>query len=141
MKSPIQYLWQRLFSPQGEVLRRKIVRRRRVWRRYWLDEPLWEAVQRLAAQDQRDEQDVVIELISTGLAQRLEVEQVLQCWDNLTERERQVVELLCTGVSYRQVGEQLGISPETVKSHAHRALTRLGLRSRQELRRLLGMGG
>lgn len=39
--------------------------------------------------------------------------------------ERDVVSLVCGGLTYRQVAEQLGIADGVVRSAARRALTRL----------------
>ena len=43
----------------------------------------------------------------------------------LPESERDVVSLVCGGLTYRQVAEQLGIEDGVVRSAARRALTRL----------------
>jgi DNA-binding NarL/FixJ family response regulator len=51
----------------------------------------------------------------------------------LSKREREVYELLCTGLSNRQIAECLFISEETVKAHAHHIFDKLGIRSRQAL--------
>ena len=36
----------------------------------------------------------------------------------ITDRQRQVVELIAAGCSNEEVGERLGISPRTAKAHA-----------------------
>ena len=36
----------------------------------------------------------------------------------ITERQRQVIELIAAGCSNDEVGERLGISPRTAKAHA-----------------------
>ena len=36
----------------------------------------------------------------------------------LTERQREVVELIAAGLSNEEVGERLGISPRTAKAHS-----------------------
>ena len=51
----------------------------------------------------------------------------------VTRRERQVLELVATGLTYRAIGERLCISCSTVKTHAHSALRTLGLRNRIEV--------
>jgi DNA-binding NarL/FixJ family response regulator len=51
----------------------------------------------------------------------------------LSKREFEVYELLCAGLSNRQIGECLYISEETVKAHAHHIFDKLGIRSRHAL--------
>lgn len=45
---------------------------------------------------------------------------------DLTERERQVLELLCSGASYREVAGALGVSEGTVHTHVKRVYDKLG---------------
>lgn len=54
----------------------------------------------------------------------------------LSERERDVAELLVQGIHNRGIGEQLGISPRTVEIHKARILAKLGVRTTAELIRL-----
>jgi LuxR family transcriptional regulator, maltose regulon positive regulatory protein len=50
----------------------------------------------------------------------------------LTTREEEVLELLAAGLSNREIGEELVISPETVKKHTSNIYGKLGVRSRTE---------
>lgn len=52
--------------------------------------------------------------------------------EKLTERERQVLQLLAEGLSHEAIGERLGIAPETVRTHARKAAGRLGARTRTQ---------
>jgi len=60
----------------------------------------------------------------------------------LSDREREVAELLLLGMPYRDIGNQLFISAKTVEHHVARIRRRLGAESRSEmlsmLRALLG---
>ncbi|PXY32665.1 helix-turn-helix transcriptional regulator [Prauserella muralis] len=51
----------------------------------------------------------------------------------LSERERQVAELVVKGLTYKQVGDQLFISAKTVEHHMARMRQRLGATSRGDL--------
>lgn len=51
----------------------------------------------------------------------------------LTDREREVAELILTGLTYRQIGERLFISAKTVEHHVARMRQRLDVTSRDEL--------
>ena len=47
--------------------------------------------------------------------------------DELTERERDVLNLMAEGRSNQGVGKKLFLSPKTVETHIHRIFTKLGL--------------
>nr|WP_296072360.1 response regulator transcription factor [uncultured Actinoplanes sp.] len=51
----------------------------------------------------------------------------------LTEREREVVRLVATGLSNEDIAAQLVISPLTAKTHITRAIAKLGVRDRVQL--------
>ena len=51
----------------------------------------------------------------------------------LTARERQIVELVSTGLSNREVGELLHISEGTMKVHLHHIFQKLSIRNRTAL--------
>jgi DNA-binding CsgD family transcriptional regulator len=48
----------------------------------------------------------------------------------LTEREREVMTLVASGLQSGDIAERLFLSPETVKSHVHNALAKLGAHTR-----------
>lgn len=50
----------------------------------------------------------------------------------LTQRETEVVELIATGLSNKQIAERLGISAHTVKFHVNAILAKLDVHSRTE---------
>lgn len=56
--------------------------------------------------------------------------------DQLTPQELQVVRLAATGLSNRDIGAQLFLSPRTVGYHLYKAYPKLGVASRTELYRL-----
>lgn len=53
----------------------------------------------------------------------------------LTEREREVLQLIARGYTYRETGEELYISVKTVESHMSSVLRKLQLANRNELTR------
>ena len=53
--------------------------------------------------------------------------------DPLTPRERQVVELIARGYTYRRVANELMVSEKTVGAHMHNIFKKLGVASRHEL--------
>jgi DNA-binding NarL/FixJ family response regulator len=50
----------------------------------------------------------------------------------LSQREREVLRMLAEGGSYAEIGGSLHLSPDTVRAHAQRAMTKLGARTRTQ---------
>lgn len=50
----------------------------------------------------------------------------------LSPREREVLRMLAEGGSYAEIGSTLFLSPDTVRAHAQRAMTKLGARTRTQ---------
>jgi len=55
----------------------------------------------------------------------------------LTPREQEVLNLILTGQSNRQIAERLFLSPETVKTHVRHILAKTGASHKADLRTLL----
>lgn len=55
--------------------------------------------------------------------------------DQLTKREREVLQHIARGYTYREIGEQLFISAKTVENHVSNVLRKLQLSNRHELTR------
>jgi DNA-binding NarL/FixJ family response regulator len=53
--------------------------------------------------------------------------------DVLTDREREIVALVARGLSNADIAQRLVVSPLTAKTHANRAMTKLGARDRAQL--------
>ncbi|MBA2358710.1 MAG: helix-turn-helix transcriptional regulator [Actinobacteria bacterium] len=51
----------------------------------------------------------------------------------ITQRQRQVVELIAAGCSNEEVGERLGISPRTAKAHCDVLRQKLGVTRRRQI--------
>jgi DNA-binding CsgD family transcriptional regulator len=51
----------------------------------------------------------------------------------LTDRQRQVVELIAAGCSNEEIGGRLGISPRTVKAHCDVLRRKLGVSRRRHI--------
>lgn len=50
--------------------------------------------------------------------------------ETLTAREREILQLLATGLSTSAIAKRLAISPVTVRNHSQRILAKLGVHSR-----------
>ena len=55
----------------------------------------------------------------------------------LSEREKDVARLVCSGLRNKQIARELGISDATVKLHLHHIYQKLGVGGRRQLRALL----
>jgi DNA-binding NarL/FixJ family response regulator len=80
-------------------------------------------------------------LLSPGVTRRLIAEfaartkdpRPVRGVDELTDRERQVLALIATGLSNEEIARQIYVSQSTVKTHAARAMMKLGARDRAQL--------
>ncbi len=59
--------------------------------------------------------------------------------DQLTPHELQIAQLAADGLTNREIGQRLYLSHRTVSSHLHRIFPKLGVASRSELRRMVGL--
>lgn len=76
------------------------------------------------------------ELRASGVAMAPDAEPVAAL-SGLTAQQRQIVQLAAGGLSNREIGEQLYLSPRTVGSHLYNVYPKLGISSRHQLRDLL----
>lgn len=66
----------------------------------------------------------------------------LQLWpagplDRLTHREREIVETVTQGLSFKEAARKIGVAPSTVANHLYRIYRKLGVASRTELASLV----
>lgn len=62
-----------------------------------------------------------------------DVEEPLERYDLLTNREREVLHLSAQGMTYAEIGERLAISPRTAETHRGKVLRKLGPKDQTEL--------
>lgn len=75
---------------------------------------------------------VPIGLMSAALREPIRNEMRAKSADVLTEREDEVVGLVATGMTNKQIARQLEISPATVKAHVERIIAKLGVTDRTQ---------
>jgi DNA-binding NarL/FixJ family response regulator len=119
------------------ILHRLHVRSLPGFRHYELEENMHLTLRSLAEQQGRSEEDLAADLMERGLSQYYSSDQLWQTWETLSPRERDVVALTCLGSTNRQIAFQLGLSPETVKTHLRNVLVKFQLHSKAELRMVL----
>ena len=62
---------------------------------------------------------------SGALGQAAEIRALRDCYASLSRREREVMELVVSGLMNKQVGGELGISEITVKAHRGRVMRKM----------------
>jgi DNA-binding NarL/FixJ family response regulator len=55
----------------------------------------------------------------------------------ISQREQEVVRLICKGMSNQEISDELFISLQTVKDHVHRIFLKTGVRNRVQLTNLI----
>ena len=65
-----------------------------------------------------------------------ELEKLRSRFDTLSARQRQVMELAVAGLSNKEIGSQLKISPKTVENHRAWVMERIGARNIADLVRI-----
>jgi DNA-binding NarL/FixJ family response regulator len=97
-------------------------------------EELIEAIRVVARGDALLSPRAVKGLIGRFLAQpELNQDAAPEQLEVLTEREREVLGLVATGLSNDEIAERLFVSPLTAKTHVNRAMVKLGARDRAQL--------
>ena len=101
------------------------------------EEDLSLTVIEVAKQQNRSEEDVLLDFAKAGRDQYLQKNELQAQWDSLTDREQEVAALSCLGRRNYEIAEMLGIAPETVKTHLQNIFGKFDLHSRNELRLVL----
>jgi two-component system response regulator FixJ len=72
----------------------------------------------------------------SSLKERLELEDLKSKYAALSDRQRDTMQLLIRGLSNKEIGQQLGISPRTVEIHRTWVMTKMSARSIADLVRM-----
>jgi two-component system response regulator FixJ len=72
----------------------------------------------------------------SSLKERLELEDLKSKFAGLSDRQRDTMQLLIRGLSNKEIGQQLGISPRTVEIHRTWVMTKMSARSIADLVRM-----
>jgi DNA-binding NarL/FixJ family response regulator len=70
------------------------------------------------------------EMLHTASSRRRRCEEIRRRMDSLTPREREVLDLMSSGLNDAEIAERLWISPRTVETHVHSVLRKLRAGSR-----------
>ena len=91
----------------------------------------------LSAHEGRPEEKLAQDLIAAGLSQYYSVDELMEKWETLSARERDVAALICLGYTNELIAERLVITPNTVKTHVKNVLRKFQVNSRYEIQNLL----
>lgn len=108
--------------------------RRRI---FAMDIDAYENLRLVAQRQRRSPEEVASQLFEQAVQNQDALFWAIQCWDQLSPRQRQIAAYVCRGDSTRQIAAQLNISQTTVKSHIEIILRKFNIPNRITLRQLL----
>ena len=106
-------------------------------RLFSLDAGLVSSLRQSAQAQGRPEEEVLSDWANAGQTQVSRDAAAGIKWDSLSEREQEVLALVCLSKRNYEIAGILGIVNETVKTHLQHIFRKFGLRSKKELRLLL----
>ncbi|GAB4504495.1 MAG: response regulator transcription factor [Anaerolineales bacterium] len=80
-----------------------------------------------------DDYQRLLKLRETAEPAKKDIDQDATALEILSQRERQVLELVGEGLNNQQIGAQLNLSPKTIARHRERIMEKLNMHSRTEL--------
>lgn len=108
-------------------------------RKYELTENLQVILPELAEREGRTELEFTSDLLAAGLDQYFARKRLLPKWESLSAREKDVARLIRHGFTNDRIAAKLSLSPETIKTHVSNILRKFGVKSKSELRHILGV--
>jgi len=111
-------------------------RKRAKTRRFEWSQVLDVILDNLAVLEQRPQEQIHEELITSALASRRSAEDLVRRWDTLTPRQQDVVALVCLGYTNRHISARLGLSTATIETYIKVIRQKLALTTKSELRAL-----
>jgi DNA-binding NarL/FixJ family response regulator len=108
--------------------------RRRI---FVMDVKAYETLRLVAQRQKRSPQEVASQLFDQAAQEQNDQSWAIQCWEQLSPRQKQIAAYVCRGDTTRQIAAQLNIAQTTVKSHVEIVLRKFGVNNRAALRQLL----
>lgn len=90
---------------------------------------LLKALQSIANGQKYFSESVVFELMRLGLTDNIPKEEVSNEFNQLTEREIDIIRLISNELSSNEIAEKLFIAPKTVETHRHNILKKLNVKN------------
>jgi len=120
-------IWRRLLSVIG-------LRPISAPRKYQVSESMQVTLTTLSQHEGRPEDELIQDLLAAGLTHYYSSDVLLNQWEILSPREKDVAALVCLGYTNKDIGIRLGISPETAKTHLRNVLIKFNMNTRSELK-------
>jgi len=108
-------------------------------RKYELTESLQVILPELAEREGRSELDFTSDLLAAGLNEYYSRKKLLPKWASLSAREKDVARLIYKGLTNDQIAKHLFLSRDTIKTHVRNILRKFSVKSKAELRHILGV--
>lgn len=99
-----------------------------------LDIHLIKRLETMAQKEGKTTAELLHELLDESIERRSSADAWLKVWKSLAPREKQVASLTCLGFTNDEIGRQMSISSNTVKTYVKKILSHFNLRSKIELR-------
>ena len=96
-----------------------------------------EEIRYLAEQEGKEEDEMVMELLQSGLERKLATNLSAALLNELTNRELEVAALICWGMNTPEIAERLVITRSTARTHINRVLVKLRVKHPAQVRELL----
>ena len=84
--------------------------------------------------------DLAFEIVPIGNLLKINL-RPLGPLDRLSDREKQIVTLVCQGLTFKEVAKSLTLAPSTISNHLYRIYEKLAISSRLELAKLVNESG
>lgn len=110
------------------------LRRKRI---FAMDVTAYETLYLIAERERRTPQEVAARLLDQAIHEQDTQSWVLQHWEELSPRQKQIAAYICRGDTTARIAAQLTIAQTTVKSHVEIILRKFDINSRAELRQML----
>ncbi len=81
--------------------------------------------------------DTVNQLLSFAVGEQHFIDENLNLWETLTDREKETAAFTCLGYTNHEIAHKMVISPNTVKTHLRNVLQKFDVNSKAELQVLL----
>ena len=102
-----------------------------------VDPTLIPLIENIANREGLSVADTVNQLLSLAVGEQHIIDENLNLWETLTDREKETAAFTCLGYTNHEIARKMVISPNTVKTHLRNTLQKFDVSSKAELQLLL----
>ena len=99
--------------------------------------PLEKEIKRLAYREGMPPDEMTVEILQAGIADRWDYHRSVKLWQKLTPKEQEVAAFICLGLSNDQIAEKLHISRGTVRTHVRHIFQKFEVENRVKVQEIL----